>query len=157
MQTSINLQQPSEYLIIPLIVVLVLIGIIAYIIIHIQKNSKIVEDKIIKVIPQKNIKNIPIIKEKYIEQLNEINTKYQNQRIDLRLAYQKISSSIRMFIFEVTDVETQNYTLEEIKKIDMPILYELIEEYYEPEFALKSEGNFDEAIKKARRIIETWK
>jgi hypothetical protein len=61
-----------------------------------------------------------------------------------------------MFVFEVTDIETQNYTLDEIKKLNMPGLYELIEEFYEPEFALKSVGDFDNSIEKARSVIKKW-
>ena len=76
--------------------------------------------------------------------------------INLREAYQLISESIRMFIFEVTDITTQNYSLIEIKKLNIPKLYELIEEYYEPEFSSKPSGDFEAAINKARRIIREW-
>lgn len=61
-----------------------------------------------------------------------------------------------MFVFEVTDITTQNYSLSEIKKLNIPILYELIEEYYEPEFAEQTNGDFDNSINKARRVIEQW-
>lgn len=63
---------------------------------------------------------------------------------------------MRMFVFEVTDIKIQNYSLKEIKKTNIPNLYELIEEYYEPEFASKSVGDFGISIEKARRVIEKW-
>ena len=34
--------------------------------------------------------------------------------------------------------------------------YELIEEYYEPEFSYKSIGDFKNSIHKARRVINEW-
>ena len=61
-----------------------------------------------------------------------------------------------MFVFEVTDITTQNYSLTEIKKLNIPHLYELIKEYYEPEFADKSVGDFNDAINKARSVISKW-
>ena len=120
-------------------------------------KKKIKEEKNeIKEIPEKNIKNIPVIKGKYLNQLDSIEYRYTSSMIDLRTAYQLISESIRLFVFEVTDITTQNYSLKEIKKLDIPVLYELIEEYYEPEFAMKSIGDFSNSINKARRVIKQW-
>ena len=79
-----------------------------------------------------------------------------NNKIELREAYQQISSEMRLFVFEMTDIKTQNYSLAEIKELNLPILYELIEEYYEPEFASKSVGDFNASITKARRVISEW-
>ena len=107
-------------------------------------------------IPEKNIKDIPVIKSKYLNQLNSIEYKYNNEMIELRKAYQLISETIRLFVFEITDITTQNYSLSEIKKLNIPILYELIKEYYEPEFASKSIGDFNNSINKARRVINEW-
>lgn len=157
MQISVELQESFSYSVIPLLVLIIIVCILTYNIIHTKRDKTTKQNKIqIVKIPEKNIKNIPVIKNKYLEQLEDIENKYKSNKIELRKAYQMISSSIRMFIFEVTDIQTQNYTLEEIKKIDMPILYELVEEYYEPEFAAKSVGDFKEATNKARRIIEKW-
>ena len=38
----------------------------------------------------------------------------------------------------------------------MPILYELVEEYYVPEFSEKSIGNIKLSIEKTRKVIEKW-
>ena len=159
MRTTINLQEPFTYSFLPLIITfLLIIGFTIYIILSKKPKDK-VKGKMeeVKVIPERNIKNIPVIKNKYLQQLNDIEDKYTNNQIELRKAYQLISEAIRLFVFEVTDITTQNYSLTEIKKINIPVLYELIEEYYEPEFASKTIGDFNSSINKARRVINEWK
>ena len=158
MQTSINLQEPFAYSIIPVIITICLTLIETYYLIHTKKKKEknMVDEVKVKAIPEKNIKNIPVIKEKYLNQLNTIEYRYTNNMIELRKAYQMISETVRLFVFEITDITTQNYSLAEIKKLNIPILYELIEEYYEPEFASKSVGDFTTSINKARRVINEW-
>lgn len=158
MQTSINLQEPFTYSVIPLIIVIILTLLESYYLIYLKKKKQDieVEEHEVKAIPEKNIKNIPVIKGKYLNELDSIQYKYMNQMIELRKAYQLISEAMRLFVFEITDITTQNYSLKEIKKLDIPILYELIKEYYEPEFASKSVGDFNSSINKARRVIKEW-
>lgn len=157
MRTSINLQEPFTYSIIPLIIAIVLIILLTiYFILSKKKSKDKIEKSEVKAIPEKNIKNLPVIKSKYLNQLASIEYKYTNKSIDLREAYQLISENIRLFVFEITDITTQNYSLAEIKKLNLPTLYKLIEEYYEPEFASKSIGDFSSAINKARRVINEW-
>lgn len=158
MQTTIKLQEPFTYSIIPLIIILCFVLAVTFYLIYLNIKKKKVreEEDYLKIIPEKNIKNVPVIKGKYLEQLNSIEYKYTNNMIDLRKAYQLISESIRMFVFEITNITTQNYTLNEIKKLNIPDLYELIEEYYEPEFASKSVGDFGISIEKARRVVKKW-
>ena len=155
MQTTINLQELFTYSLIPLIITTVfIIGLTIYLIC--SKNQFKVKNNV-KTIPEINKKNITVIKIKYLQQLNEIEYRYNNKKIELRKAYQLISESIRLFVFEVTNITTQNYSLAEIKKINIKELYELIEEYYEPEFASKTVGDFISSINKARRVINEWK
>lgn len=159
MRTIINLQEPFTYSFIPLIITFLLIIAFTIYIMLSKKSKDNFKGKMeeVKVIPEKNIKNIPVIKNKYLQQLNDIEDKYTNKKIELRKAYQLISEAIRLFVFEVTDITTQNYSLTEIKNINIPVLYKLIEEYYEPEFASKTIGDFNSSINKARRVINEWK
>lgn len=159
MQTTINLQNMFTYSLIPLIITisLFLLESIYYIYIKYRKKIIRIEENEVKAISKKNIKNIPVIKEKYLRNLNSIEYKYENKIIELRKAYQLISENIRLFVFEITDITTQNYSLREIKKLNIPDLYMLIEEYYEPEFASRSIGDFKSSINKARRVIKEWK
>lgn len=157
MQTTVNLQEPFTYSSVILIIIISIIIVFTVYLIYSKKRKKIEKEENVKVIPKKNIKNIPVIKSKYLQQLNSIENNYNNKKIEIRTAYQLISEAIRLFVFEVTDIETQNYSLAEIKKINIPELYNLIEEYYEPEFASKSVGDFVSSINKARRVINEWK
>ncbi len=155
MQTSIKLQELFTYSLLPLIVFSFLIIILTVYLIYSRKNKKETNFKIEK-ITEKNKKNMQSIEEKYLKQLDEIESKYKNKKITLRKSYQSISETIRLFVFEVTDIKTQNYSLSEIKTLNMPTLYELIKEYYEPEFASRSEGDFETSINNARRVIKQW-
>ena len=158
MQISIDLLEPYTYSIIPLIIVITIVLLESYYFIYLRnKNKKInIKENSVKEIPEKNIKNIPVIKNKYLIQLDLIENKYTNNKIELRKAYQMISEAIRLFVFEITDITTQNYSLTEIKRLNIPNIYELIAEYYEPEFASKSIGDFNSSINKARRVINEW-
>ena len=101
MKTSVNLQEPFTYSVIPLIIVIVLIiGLSLYFIItRKSKTQKKLEGNIEKV-PERNIKDIKQIKAKYIKNLDSIESKYNNQTIELRQAYLLISEAVRMFVFE---------------------------------------------------------
>ena len=50
----------------------------------------------------------------------------------------------------------QNYTLKEIENLNMPILYELIKEYYNPEFSKNIKGNILSSIEKTEKVIHKW-
>ena len=154
MQTSVNLQGNFFYTgFLFILFICLFIGFTAYLF---YKKFNKQEASVVKVIPEKNIKNVPVIKSKYLKQLYEIDTNFKNEKIALREAYQRISESIRLFVFEITDISTQNYSLSEIKKLEIPELYDLIEEFYEPEFSSKPEGDFNNSIAKARRVINEW-
>ena len=154
MQTSVSLQEPYEFSIIPIIVLMIIICSLVFVLFFLKKNKEIETE--VQEVPQKKIKNIPAIKSKHIQQLNEIEHKYKNSMIELRQAYQAISENVRLFIFEVTDITTQNYSLMEIKKLNIPNLYETIAEYYEPEFSKKPSGDFINSVNKSKDIIKKF-
>ena len=158
MQTSVSLQEMYRHSPLSLLlIVAITIGFTVYLYYSKKpKDVKKLNDKEkAKILPEKN-KNIPVIKSKYLKKLESVESNFKNGKIELRKAYQSISEIVRMFVFEVTDIQTQNYTLDEIKKLNMGGLTELIEEFYEPEFAQKSIGDFDASIEKARSIIKKW-
>lgn len=154
MQTSVSLQEPYSFSIVPIIVLIIIASALVFVLLFLKKNQK--EKSEVKTIPQRNIKNIPAIKNKHLRELEAIEYQYKSNKIELRKAYQLISENIRLFVFEVTDITTQNYSLMEIKKLNIPNLYETIAEYYEPEFSKKPSGDFINSVNKAKDIIQKF-
>jgi hypothetical protein len=154
MQTSVSLQEPYSFSIVPIIVLIIIASALVFVLLFLKKNKN--EKSEVKAIPQKNIKNIPAIKNKHLRELEAIEYQYKNNKLELRKAYQLISENVRLFVFEVTDITTQNYSLTEIKKLNIPNLYETIAEYYEPEFSKKPSGDFINSVQKAKEIIQKF-
>lgn len=153
MQTSVNLQEPFSYSIYYIIIVVIFI--LAITIYYFFSKGKKSKEIVIKVKDLDiNYKNA--IKQKYIKEIDELEEKINNNEINIRIAYQNLSSIIRHFIYEMTNIKVQNYTLRDIRSLNMPVLYELIKEYYIPEFAKKSLGNIKSSIEKTRKVIEKW-
>ena len=155
LQTNVELQALYQYSFFPiLIIILLLIGIIYYIVY--KKILRKEADIFIEQIPKKVINNNSVIKGRFLSELDSIEKRYDNNDIELREAYQLISEQIRLFVFEMTGKKAQNFSLKEIQKNNMPAIYRLIKEYYRPEFASKSIGDFKVSINKARSVIKKW-
>lgn len=152
MQTSVNLQEPFSYSIYYIITILFLILAINiyFFFIRKKKTKEVIEIKEI------TVENREQIKQRYIKELNELERKVNQDEMTVRLAYQKLSQVIRYFVYELTGIQVQNYTLKEIKEANIPILYELIKEYYIPEFARRYLGDIKSSIDKTRKVIEKW-
>lgn len=151
MQTSVNLEPSFSYTILYWVIFLTLILII--VLWFLEKNKK--ENKVVVEI-ENNTPNIKSIKLKYLKKLTILENKIDKNEITIRRAYQNLSSIIRYFVNAVTGIKVQNCTLEDIKKLNMPMLYELIKEYYNPEFAEKSLGDIKSSIEKTRKVIKKW-
>lgn len=133
------------------IVLIIVIAIVVFIFIRYIKKKEIQKNVIIP-----NYKDLISIKKKYLLKLQELSNNLNSNNITSRKAYQSLSNIIRNFIYEVTNIKVQNYTLKEIKMVNIPILYELVSEYYDPEFAKISKGNISSSINKTRMVIEKW-
>jgi len=97
------------------------------------------------------------LKRKYDRILIQLEDEYGKQMISDRETYQQLSRTVRDFAFEMTGVKVQNYTLQELRGMNMPKLTALVEECYVPEFALDNrQGNVTETISKARKVIGEW-
>lgn len=151
METSVNLQSPFSYAIYPVFIIIIILFV--YILVLFCKPKKKVK---VKTVQKKQVVDIKKIKNKYLKKLDDVECKMDNNKISIRSAYQSTSNIIRNFVHEVTSIKVQNYTLEEIKLLDMPILYELVSEYYTPEFAEQSVGDIKKSIEKTRKVIEKW-
>ena len=150
MQIKTELNDMFSYSLFPVIILFV-ITVIFLLYLIIFKNNK----KYNIITPNK--KKLLNIKNNYLNNLDILLNDYSNNIISKREAYHRLSLSIRNFIYETTDIKVQYFTLEDIKSIDIPILYDLVSEYYNPEFSRKSEGNFYDSIERTRMVISRWK
>ena len=139
-----------------LIIILVIIALIPpviWLIKLIKKRNKNVDTIVAE--PVKAV-DLASIKLKYTGMLDEIIEKYKAGKLSDRHAYQQLSKVIRHFVYDVTKIKVQNYTLNEIRLLNIPMLYYLIDECYEPEFSKESGGNIIETCEKARQVISGW-
>lgn len=155
MQTHVKLQAPFSYSLIPIIILFIVLAIIIVILYLLKRKSKkkVAKEIVVKKAPKESLDEI---KKKYLKKIDEVENKLKNDKIKLRGAYQELSSIIRFFIFEVTGIKVQNYTLKDIESLNIQELTDLIQEYYAPEFAEFSKGNIESSLEKTRKVIEKW-
>lgn len=158
MDITVKLQNPFSYALWPVILLgLLIIGIVVALILlklnlKPKKKTEIVKEK-----PQPiNVVDVNGLRARYLKQLDEVEQAFRSQKLTIRKAYQNMSIIVRKFVQERTGIKANTYTLEDIKKLNIPQLEALISEFYSPEFSVKSEGDVYEALEKSRRIIEEW-
>ncbi len=159
METTVGIQDAYSYAVWPMfalvavIVGLILTFFIAVLVKKLITNRKPKKPKIVK--PQ--TVNLLKLKSECFMDLDVISRKLVEEKITLRDAYQLTSARVRKFVNQATGINVQNYTLEEIQTLRIPQLEELIKDYYSPEFAWNSVGDFAESMEKTKRVIEQWK
>ncbi len=151
MQVQTELRPMFSYSFLAIIFITIFTILIFFIMKYFKKKNNIKNEIII---PKQ--KDLLLIKKDYLIKLDNLINELNENKISNRKAYQNLSSLIRNFIYEVTNIKVQNYTLTDIKKINMPILYELVSDYYDPEFAKISKGNIKVSINKTKMVIERW-
>ena len=150
MQVTVNLKDFFHYSYLPILIffILTLFLIGLYFLLFRKKKTKVIK--------KAEAKNIPLIKEKYLVKLDQLILQLNQQRISNRHAYQSLSNIIRNFVYEMINIQVQNYSLQEIERLQIPILTELVREYYEPEFSKISRGNILSSIEKTKEVIRRW-
>lgn len=157
MESTVSLQEPFSYALWPVVVmgVLAVSALVFWTVMWIRrylqkKNTAPIKVKIRPV-------DIEKVRQKYISELDAIYDDFMQGRGDIRKAYQSMSTCIRRFVHEVTGIKVQNCTLTDIGTLGMPLLYNLVQEYYAPEFAQRSEGDVINSLNKTRSLIERWR
>ncbi len=159
MPITVELQDMFRYSFIPVAIVVVLavaIGVAGLIYFVKHKKEKPVK-QVVKPQPVPKPVNEVQIRDKYCGLIDELEITYKNGQMSNRKAYQKLSELLRQFVFELTGVKVHNFTLEEIKRVNMPNLTRIIDECYAPEFSVDKKGNIDDTIKKTRMVIKEWR
>lgn len=154
MQLDVDLQEPFSYSIIGLILLILLIvafivTLIVLLVLKAKKNRPVIE-----YIP---IADINTIKSKYLKMVEELVDGVNSRKFSDRRAYNELSGIIRKFTFEATNIDVMKCSLNDIRKLKMPALTKLVEEYYEPEFSYEGTGDILSSIEKTKGVILQWK
>ncbi len=159
MVTSVELQDPMKYYIFWLILALVCIAaiIVSQVLFrHLLKDKlRRKKDKKPK-IKKLSKKPLPVLKWEYMQRMQFLERNLVSGAYDKRKGYQELSSLIREFVHDVTGIKVQNYSLREIRRLGMPGLTALVQEYYEPEFARQSMADIRGSLFRTRKAIELW-
>lgn len=94
------------------------------------------------------------IKSKYLLKLKLLESKIIKKTISNKEAYKNLSLIIRNYYYDYKNIKIQNYTLNDIKALNLFELTKLIEECYENEFNSISKGNIIKSLEKARSMIK---
>ncbi len=158
MEISVELQSKYSYVIWPLIVFFAVIaGVCLFFLIrHLLANRKPKTVDVEQAWRALSEQERYALKQKYISLLDALYAKVAAQQISIRTCYQSLSRYVREFVAEITGIKVTRCTLSDIKRMNMPMLASLIEEYYEVEFAKVSVGNAETAIMRTKRVIELW-
>ena len=152
MQWDVNLRPPLSYSKVGFFLLIIVILIIIILLIIKKKKTKPQEIK-----PIEEILDIEKIKREYLGRIDNLMAKINNNVITKRKAYNELSLIIREFIFKATGIDVLKYTLREARQTKNKELVELLNEYYEPEFSFKGEGNLIASVDKTRKVIIEWK
>jgi hypothetical protein len=157
MRISVELEDPISYMVIWLILGILFVAAVLFLQIFFRKKfgDKLKRPKKIKIKKPKP-KTMQEIRSNYLGKLGAIEGKLRGGQISIRQAYQEMSACIRGFIFEATGIPVEKYTLSEIRKVNIPALTQLVEEYYEPEFARFTYADVNQSLYKTRKVLELW-
>lgn len=159
MEFSVKLQEKFEFIPKPIYIYLIIVAAV-FVLFGIAVF-------IMKMIPKKQVdgsaawkalskKEKDQIRNKYLKLLEVLYTKVVNHKLTDREIFFELSRILRGFIHAFTGVRVKNCTLEEVKKMNLPVLAGLMEEFYEVEFSQVSEGDELQAIEKTKRTIKGW-
>ena len=159
MQTSVDLQDPFSYSTLPIIILasVVIVSLIALItVILIRKRMKAPVKVKKEEIPVFRLKSKESAQKEYLAKIAVVEQQYNSGAMDARAAHQELSAIVRMFVHDLTGINAQNFSLNELKAHNIYQISSLIENFYAPEFAERSEKETAQSIQEAREVILRW-
>lgn len=157
MKPSVELQGPFSFMIVWVILAIVLILIVVFLQVYFRKKFG---DRLLKQgkkeEKKKPRKTLPQIKRKYIRQLEKLEYQLKSGKLSIRQSYQAMSDIFRSFVYEASGMRVTSLSLKEIRKLNRRELTELVAEYYEPEFAMRTTADVMKSMSKTRRVMEQW-
>ncbi len=100
--------------------------------------------------------SIDALREKYLKIITTIEFQYQNKEIDLRQLHLLLSTTVRLFVYEVKGISVHKLTLTEIKNADLVKLYDVIVKYYPLEFDSLQNGDANNSVALAKGMVQQW-
>ena len=110
------------------------------------------------------------IRQQALAELTDLEKEYRVGRVSVRETSQRLSGLVRGFVGDMTGIPVQEYTLSDIRRLRMPVLTALVQEYYVPEFADYDETSGLDAggrgisremvlqsLFRTRKAIERWR
>ena len=91
-----------------------------------------------------------------LKELDKIEKAVDEGSMTPSAAYQRMSMLLRSFACEVKAVPAQFLTLRELRLAKIPSVFTMVLEYYEPEFASRSEADLKDSLNKTRKVIKQW-
>lgn len=107
-------------------------------------------------IQQPIIVDLSALRAKYCALADEVLEQYKGMKITNRVSHQYLSSIARFFIYEAKGLHAQYLNLSELRLTDQKLLCELIALYYPSEFEEIERGTVEEAVTKAKGMIQSW-
>lgn len=164
MNFSIDLQKPMHFAVWPIVLVgcLLLAAVLFLVIRKLVENykKKQAEKKRLEELKKKEpvvVKpSLQELKNTYLTKLAELETRFLGGQIESREAYTELSNLFRTFIYDATGTPAHKYTLYDMRGLDKPIVYNLVNNYYAPEFSKNEKGNVIESIDFTKRAIFEW-
>lgn len=99
---------------------------------------------------------VPALRERYLRYLRDAGAEYRAGNLDERTAWQQISYLTRAFVYEASGIHVRELSLAEIRKCRLPMLEDLVETCYPPEFAPGHPVSPEAGFEKAREVIREW-
>lgn len=148
--TTVTLQAPYDFSVIwkAVCAALLILAIILFIIPNIPHKKLSVK--------KPDGPSLEKIRKKSLSELSALKELMDNGSIGNREAYQRLSGIVRSFVYGATGIRVTTCTFEEIRSLNMPNLTALVHDYYEPEFAYDSKGEFERSFRVTSDLIRRW-
>ncbi len=95
-------------------------------------------------------------KKKALDSIDHIIFDVTHKKIDIRESYQQLSMVMRVFMTEISGTDVMSLTLYEMKNMKLGKFPELVEKWYEPEFAMMTRANFMQDAERAKKLVNKW-
>lgn len=154
---NLTLHPPIQYSIIWLIIGCCLLALVAIwygVMFWLTRRRKV--KTIAQLPPGQEPFDLEKLKLRYLQLIEECYQSYLQRRTNLRGLHRGLSMATRYFVYEAQHFPAPRLTLRDLKRAPYPKLTELIEQYYEKEFAAIEHGNAQQSVDAAKDLVRQW-